>query len=432
MDIVVLAILAGTILFWPVFYKKRVVPPSTPVERGVKILPPDFQWGVATSAYQNEGKSAPSSWENWVKAGMAETTADPACRWWDIDTFSQDVERMKRLGITHLRMSIGWDRVMPAPGVIKPEVLTQYRYMLQILREAGIKVSLTMWHFVDPVWFSGWDRASDEELDHFVNYALGIEDMFGDLVDSWATFNEPWVFSRMGWLSGQWPPGRKGRIDLADRVVANMIQVHNRIYDLLDGKTSKPIGIVHNMDLATPVTGSLIELAVGGLLEWYFNWRLLKSVKVDFVGLNYYFRVRIIFGIPLMINQLVPEKDRNDFGWEIYPYGMFLSLMRVWRHKKVPIIITENGTPDRFDSKRANALNDHLQWLVEARLAGVDVRGYYHWTLLDNFEWAAGTNMRFGLYEVNFETQERIERPSARLYASIIDAWRHAAAPTKR
>ena len=111
------------------------------------------------------------------------------------------------------------------------------------------------------------------------------------------------------------------------------------------------------MDLATPLTGSLIEWGVAALLEWYFNWRLLKAVKVDFVGLNYYFRVRVIMGVPLMINQLVPEKDRNDFGWEIYPYGMYLSLVRVARHKNVPIIVTENGVADRFDTKRANALS---------------------------------------------------------------------------
>ncbi|MEK7618771.1 MAG: family 1 glycosylhydrolase [Patescibacteria group bacterium] len=427
-----MAILAGTILFWPVFYKKRVVPPSTPVERGVKILPPDFQWGVATSAFQNEGKPSPSNWKQWVDAGKTETTVAPADEWRDIHTFQADVERMKKLGITHLRMSIAWDRVCPARGVIKSEVLMQYRYMLRLLQEAEIKVSMTLWHFVDPAWFPGWDRANDHDIDQFIMYALRVQDMFEELVDSWVTFNEPWVFSRMGWLSGQWPPGRTGRLDLADRVVKNMIKTHNQVYDLFQKVTKRPVGIVHNMDLATPLTGSLIEWGVAALLEWYFNWRLLKAVKVDFVGLNYYFRVRVIMGVPLMINQLVPEKDRNDFGWEIYPYGMYLSLVRVARHKNVPIIVTENGVADRFDTKRANALLDHLQWLVEARLAGVDVRGYYHWTLLDNFEWAAGTNQKFGLFEVDQVTRRRIERPSARLYASIIDAWRHAAVPTKR
>ena len=115
----------------------------------------------------------------------------------------------------------------------------QYRYMLRLLQEAEIKVSMTLWHFVDPAWFPGWDRANDHDIDQFIMYALRVQDMFEELVDSWVTFNEPWVFSRMGWLSGQWPPGRTGRLDLADRVVKNMIKTHNQVYDLFQKVTKK-------------------------------------------------------------------------------------------------------------------------------------------------------------------------------------------------
>jgi beta-glucosidase len=387
------------------------------VEKRV-VFPPNFLWGTATAAHQVEGDTC-NDWTEWEKKGGSKHLSGKACNNWNFKQFQEDVERMKVLGLNAYRMGIEWSRVMPKPGVIEQGVLNQYRQMLTILQQAGISTMVTLHHFTNPTWFmkSGdWTKAS---LEPFYAYVDATTKDLADNVDYWNTFNEPLIMVRMGYRTGQWPPGKKARIISVFHLRKRLAEAHNEVYKIVKRNTGRPVGLVHNFTSYETAHGWLIERAMAGLQDRIANRWIIEHTKNDFLGVNFYFH-QVFNGFrPLPASGL--GKRVSDFGWEISPQSLTRVLLGLRRYN-LPIYITENGVADAKDTLRADFIRDHVQAFRLAMRAGVDVRGYFYWSLLDNFEWAEGYTKRFGLIEVNFETQERRIRPSAYVYRDIIGA----------
>lgn len=381
------------------------------------VFPLNFLWGSATSAHQVEGDTF-NDWTEWEKKGGSKDLSGKACNHWDLKQFKEDVERMQALGLNAYRMGIEWSRVMPEPGVIKQEILEQYRQMLTILQETGISTMVTLHHFTNPIWFvkSGdWTKAS---LEPFYAYVDATTKALADNVDYWNTFNEPLVLMLMGYLLGQWPPGKRARIISAFHLRRRLAEAHNEVYKIVKRNTERPVGLVHNFASFETVYDRVTERAVAGLLDRVANRWIVEHTKNDFLGVNFY--MRVVFDALRPWRFSGPGKV-SDFGWEINPQSLTRILLGLKQYN-LPIYITENGVADAQDKLRADFIRDHVQAFQLAMQAGVDVRGYFYWSLLDNFEWAEGYTKRFGLIEVNFETQERRIRPSAYVYRDIIKA----------
>ncbi len=375
-----------------------------------------FLWGTATASHQVEGGNR-NDWTEWEARGGSKDLSGKACNHWDIEQFRKDVETMKELGLNAYRMGIEWSRVMPEKGIIDIEALEHYRQMVAMLREAGITTMVTLHHFTNPVWFvreGGWLKAS---LTSFYEYVSATVSYLADYIDYWNTFNEPLVPILTGYLMGIWPPGKRGRILAAIRLRKRIVKAHNVCYSVIKTQTDRPVGIVHNIVSFEAKHGWWVERAMAKILDNITNQWILRHTRNDFMGVNFYMRLLFSGLRPLSLAGL---KERvSDFGWEIVPESLTKVLLEVKQYG-LPIYITENGVADAQDTLRANFIQDHVEAFRQAMKQGADVRGYFHWSLLDNFEWAEGFGMRFGLIEVDFETQERRIRPSAYVYRDII------------
>jgi beta-glucosidase len=239
---------------------------------------------------------------------------------------------------------------------------------------------------------------------------------YGNLVDFWITINEPLVYAAKGYLEGLWPPRKRNPL-LFLRVLQNQVMAHRRVYEIFHRRPEIKVGIAKNNQFFEPYDkNSFFDRAVAKIADYFWNHWFLGKIKhcLDFIGLNYYFHNVIAF--PLYIqneNHIV-----SDIGWEIYPSGIFHTLVGLKRYQK-PIYITENGVADAKDLLRKDFIRDHLFWVHKAIQEGTDVRGYFHWSLMDNFEWEKGFEPRFGLVEIDYNTLERKIRSSAYYYAEI-------------
>lgn len=385
-------------------------------------FPPGFLWGTATAAHQVEGGND-NDWTAWeAKGGTADPSGD-ACRHWDIETFRRDVALMRSLSLNAYRMSVEWSRVMPRPGVIDRAALARYRLMLEILKAEGMSVMLTLHHFTNPCWFvaqGGWERAP---LDPFTRFVEAAADALGDRVDLWATMNEPIGYAIMGWVMGIWPPGRKWDTIAAIKVARRLARAHNEAYRVLKRRVTAPVGVVHSMIHYEPYSTWFIDRWLASAANYVGNQWFLRKTKNDFIGMNYYMRERwrVLKLLPPRLSRVDPDHPVSDFGWEIYPKGIYHLLLSLKRFR-VPVYVTENGLADAADEKRPRFIREHLRWVHRAIEDGAPVRGYYHWSLIDNFEWAEGFTKRFGLVEVDFATQARRPRPSAYAYRDIAAA----------
>jgi len=391
-------------------------------DKGVLRFPEGFLWGTATASHQVEGGND-NDWTAWEAAGGSKDLSGRACDHWDFATFRKDVALMRSLGLNSYRLSVEWSRVMPRPGEIDRGALSRYRLMLETLKAEGLATMVTLHHFTNPCWFvaqGGWDRGSPKP---FLEFARATAEALGDRVDLWATFNEPIGYAILGWVVGIWPPGRKRDLFGAIRVARRMAATHNDAYDVLKEVSEAPVGVVHSMIRYEPFTSSPADRFLAWLANYAGNqWFLRKTVN-DFIGMNYYMRERLHVPsiLPLRAKRADPEHPTSDFGWEIYPKGIHHLLLSL-KPYRVPVYVTENGLADATDARRADFIREHLRWVHRAIEEGVEVKGYFHWSLIDNFEWAEGYSKKFGLVEVDHATQERRPRPSAEVYAAIARA----------
>ncbi len=419
-------------------------------------FPKGFKWGCATAPYQTEGDNLHSDWWAWeqeeghVAGGQK---SGRACDWWG-EGFTADLEWMARLNNQVHRLGVEWSRVEPHEGAFDSAAIDRYRFMLRSLRERGIEPMVTLHHFSNPIWIAergGWETV--EVLPLFERFVTEIVSSLKDLCDTWITINEPAAYAALGYLQSPggnirhqttFPPG-KNDLGVALSVVENMLLGHAGVYRTIHRlQPEAQVGIAHNMQILDPANPrSLLDrwvihqqdrFANQGILDAALFGRIPRRIgsrsvhalrnSLDFIGLNYYTRELVAFDRTspqtLFGRRLQnPDGEISDKKYgEVYPRGLYRLLRRLKPYGK-PIYITENGVPDYDDDRRPAFLVNHLTQLWHAINENIPVMGYYHWTLTDNFEWAEGWNLRFGLVELNPATQARTLRKSGDLYAEV-------------
>nr|WP_273595810.1 GH1 family beta-glucosidase [Roseateles koreensis] len=428
---------------------------------------PNFVWGSATSAAQIEGAAfedgkGESIWDRYcrepgrIKDG---SNIDVACDHYH--RVKEDVARMKWLGLKAYRFSMAWPRVQPTgKGAWNEAGFAFYAHVLDELQAAGIQAHLTLYHWDLPQAlhdeFGGW--TSREVVPLFAAYAAEVARRFGDRVASIATLNEPWCVATLGYETAQFAPGITDR-GVSMQVSHHLMMAHGAAIVAMRPLTRTPLGVVLNHTpsfAAEPIEADRIAARIddGLTLRWYMDpiFRgsypadviaylgddapkieaqdlALIQQPLDFLGVNFYTRSFISTRQPGMP---APGKmGFTDMGWEVYPQALTQHLLRLTRdYAPPPIYITENGMANADevidgrvpDVARIAYLRSHLEALATAVDLGADVRGYFYWSLLDNFEWNSGYTKRFGLFHVDYGTQQRLAKDSAHWYRGLIKA----------
>ena len=408
----------------------------------------DFLWGVATSAYQLEG-GPDSDWARWEDAGRLNARHERCGGATRHDrSWPADFELLPAIGANAYRFSVEWSRIEPRRGAIDASALADVRRRLERLRALGIEPMLTLFHYTHPAWFweLGWDSSAGRKA--FVAFASRIADTAGDLVSWYSVLNEPLVFVLGGFLDGCIPPGRKSFGEGA-RALEGMLHGHVEAASILRQRNPRArFGMAHNMlDFAPERPRAWTDRRLARAADRFYNRALLDAMatgdvdlrlpfvgrsrfsvaglaeSVDFVGVNYYSRLHLRFPGRSRIAGDFSYRDRHgrgftDLGWEIHPGGL-AAVLRAAGGIGRPVVVTENGIATRDDAVRADFLREHALVMRHARREGIDLRGYFHWSLLDNFEWLEGFAPRFGLFEVDYATLARRRRPSADVFAEL-------------
>jgi beta-glucosidase len=394
-----------------------------------RAFPPGFLWGAATAAHQIEGGNTNTDWWRAEERGTVPWRSGDACASWQ--RWPDDVRLLRALGLNAYRLSVEWARVEPEPGRFDRSALDHYRRQLEALRAAGIEPLVTLHHFTNPLWVAergAWTNPAI--VPRFAAYAERVAAAVGDLVRWWMTVNEPGVMGTLGYLDGVWPPHRVGAVRAYLRHVRGCAAGHAAARQALRARRPDALAScafdLYPMQPLRP-TNPLDRVAA----RWY-DWLRhgllfeLTAPALDWVGVNYYFRL-LVEWVPSSRHAFVRTRfgpgEKTDYGWEIYPEGLYTVLRRAGGFGK-PVIVTENGLADAADARRARFIEEHLRQAHRAWRDGCDLRGYLHWSLMDNFEWSEGYTKRFGLAAVDFARPDkpRTPRPSAETYKAIVAA----------
>ncbi|MDX1997172.1 MAG: GH1 family beta-glucosidase [Thermoanaerobaculia bacterium] len=435
-------------------------------------FPADFLWGAATSAYQIEGSpladgAGPSIWERFVHTpGQTRggDTGDVACDHYR--RYREDVGLMRELGLNAYRFSISWSRVLPeGTGRVNEAGLDFYRRLVDALLEHGIQPLATLYHWDLPAALDdrgGW--LNRDIASWFGDYAEVMYRALDDRVRLWATLNEPWVVTDGGYLHGALAPGHKNLFE-APRASHHLLLAHAAAVEAYRATGRHQVGLVVNLEPKHPASDRPEDVAAARRGDAYMNRHYLDPVllgsypeevvemfgrawpeipagdlerikaPIDFLGVNYYTR-----GVVVHDDSVVPDRSRRvkqpgsaytETEWEIYPDGLTETLTWVTeRYGQLPLYVTENGAAlydppvppnGRIDDPlRVHYFREHLRAVHAARERGADVRGYFAWSLLDNFEWSLGYSKRFGIVHVDYATQKRTPKASARYYSRVI------------
>ena len=415
-------------------------------------FPSDFQWCVATSAHQIEGNNFNSDWWDWEQlSGKIKNGDRSGASTNHRQLFVQDVELLKQLHVKTYRMGLEWARIEPSEGVIDWHEVDLYKQELQLYKANGIKVMATLQHFTLPKWVAakgGWQWS--EMPKRFAQFSALMASQYGSLVDSWITLNEPMVLLLAGYQNGLFPPGLKMNLQDMQAPLVNMLKAHALAYHQIKsiaGVSSK-IGVAHHLRIFDAYNRlNPLDQIAAKIASKNFNWAFVNAMETgilqmsipgqlkidqeipglkstqDFIGINYYSRDRVQFtpgGPQAFALHTTEGAELSDLGWEIYPKGLYRLLKKISRRfPNKDILITENGIADAKDAKRSQFMLEHLTQVQRAIDKGIRVKGYCHWSLMDNFEWAEGFTPRFGLFEVDYVTFARTPRPSALLFAKI-------------
>jgi beta-glucosidase len=437
---------------------------------GQILFPKGFIWGAATAAYQIEGSpladgAGPTTWHAFShKRGKIKdgSNGDIACDHYH--RYEEDVQSLRDLGLKAYRFSIGWGRVFPEPGQLNTRGLDFYDKLVDALLRAGIEPWATLFHLEEPRWLArmgGFTKPA--AVDHLVQFGTAVFDRLGDRVKNWITINEPTIYAYSGYLVGEFPPGKKLALRDMMHVVHYLLLGHARLCAEWARRGSKGnIGLAHHSVWVEPADAKsrkdadaaalMDDLANRAVLDpllrgTYPNRALThmgrflpRSMERDlremgkpgtFVGINYYTRNRYRYSwlLPYMhAAEYAAPDSRRSAMWEIYPPGIYKSLMRLKEeYGNPPSVITENGFPlieapgkdPLNDAERIAYLTDHIAMVGRAIAEGADCRGYFHWSLLDNFEWNQGLIMRFGLLRTDFASQARAWKKSAFWYRDV-------------
>lgn len=399
-------------------------------------FPPEFTFGVATSAYQVEG-CIENDWARWERAGKLKQVQARCGRGVDHwNRFEEDLRLTQEVGAAAFRFSLEWARLEPEPGRFDQAALEGYRARLERMSQVGIRPVVTLHHFTHPSWFhekTPWHEPSC--LESFRRYARVCASLLRGLDVLVVTLNEPMVLLLGGYIQGVIPPGIRDGAK-AGRALVNLARCHHIAREeILSVNRSAQLGISQNVLAFAPDRfWHPLDRAVTRIAAHNYNHAFLEALctgrlnvgmpgvlsakaflpelrdSVDFIGVNYYTRahLRFLFRHPYVEIRYrdVHQRGLTHIGWEDYPEGFGQMLLEVKRYQK-PVWITENGIDDRTGERRPWYLYSHWRQMLEAKRQGVDLRGYLYWSLLDNFEWLEGWGPRFGLYHVDFQTLER-------------------------
>jgi beta-glucosidase len=451
-----------------------VSPPAIDVS-GARF-PANFMWGSATASYQVEGAwqedgKGPSIWDTFahtVGKVKGSDTGDVACD--SYHRYKEDIAVMKQLNLKSARFSIGWPRIQPiGTGTVNQKGLDFYSRYVDALLEAGIRPMCTVFHWDLPQTLEdqgGWTNR--DTYKHFADYAGIVSKALGDRVNTWAIFNEPWVFTYLGYGSGIHAPGKKDpKLFLKAAHTVNLAQ--GEAFRAMKATAPKSkLGSAFSMSPGTPASDSEADRAAAERYHainnvFFLNTAIhgeypkafvgdppyeimgvqqgdgkIMQAPLDWVGINYYNR-HIISTAPWVpytqYNDVMPAEGPITYnGWEVWPWGLYDIVTRISKEYNRPIIeITENGcaysegplpeNPSKApDPRRIEFYQGHLAELARAIKDGADVRGYHAWSLLDNYEWAEGYSQRFGLVYVDFRDQKRTIKDSGYWYGRVAAA----------
>ena len=435
-------------------------------------FPEGFLWGAATSAYQIEGSpladgAGPSIWQRFSHSpGLTRNgeTGDVACDHYR--RYEEDVRLMRDLGLNAYRFSVSWSRVLPeGKGRVNQPGLDFYRRLVDALLANGIQPNVTLYHWDLPAALDdrgGW--LNPDIAGWFAEYASVMFKALDDRVQMWATLNEPWVVTDGGYLHGALAPGHKNLFE-APLAAHNLLRSHASAVQAYRAEGKHRIGLVVNIEPKDPASDRPEDLAAVARADAYMNRQFLDPAihgrypeelrevfgeawpdfpqadldhirqPLDFLGINYYTRNVTCDDpscLPVRAGRVRQTRHAyTETDWEVYPPGLTNTL--VWvkeNYGDIPLYVTENGSAfydppsvegdELFDPLRVDYLRRHLLAAHDAIQKGVDLRGYYAWSLLDNFEWSLGYSKRFGIVHVDFETQRRTPKASARLYSEVI------------
>ncbi len=413
-------------------------------------FPAGFLWGSATSSHQVEGHNH-NDWSEWEKQN-AERLAREATsifghlpEWqrrfgreasnpktyisgvaadhWN--RYEEDFDILTKLNQNAYRFSIEWSRIEPEEGVWNEEAIEHYRQMIEALRRRGIEPVLTLWHWTNPTWvetkYNNWENPIVGEK--FLRFAERMVSEYQNLVHYWAIFNEPNTFVGRGYILADRPPARKSFWS-ARRAIKNFNHTHKKVYARIHELQPEAIVILsHWFAFMRPYKNQWLGRLVIPLLNYFRNGQFFHGLEkyCDAIGVQFY-RVDYIrvggWGAWGPVSPVPLGKWQNDLGWDMEP-GAIASILETLKKYKKPIYITESGLADSRDKNRPLFISKTLTAIHSAISHGTPVKGYFHWSLLDNFEWSEGYWPRFGLVAVDRDTQTRTIRPSALEYAKV-------------
>lgn len=404
----------------------------------MKLQLKDILLGVATAATQIEGDDRNNSWYDWAERGNVSDGSSPVLANQHYRLYRQDIDLMAQMGIQCYRFGVEWSRIQPSEGTFDEQALQHYLDEVRYMKSKGIEPMLTLHHFTNPLWFErsgGWERKDASRV--FISFAEKVLQYLGEEVSLYVTVNEPNVYATNGYFYGSWPPGKKS-MSAVKRVLTNMTRAHIDAYGLIHDFREKrqlkdtKVGFANHLRVFEPQNGkNPYHRVCARLMEKIFQTSLTDAMMTgrcvfpvgktgrpvgkyyDFIGINYYTR-STVSGFKDGVKKGAPV---NDLGWEIYPEGIAQLAKKLYDKYRAPVFITENGTCDAADAFRSKYIYDHLYALTNS---GVPVERYYHWTFIDNFEWAEGQSAPFGLVALDFNTQQRTIRPSGLFYSDII------------
>ena len=413
---------------------------------GTYYFPNGFLWGTATAAHQVEGRNQNNTWYAWEQEEgriIEDQKSGLACDWWG-GRWREDFDRAQAAGQNAHRLSVAWSRIQPSPDHWDEDALDRYREMLKGLRSRKMTPMVTLHHFSEPLWLAemgGWEN--EAVIDLFTAFVRKTVEALMPFCNLWVPINEPNVFAFEGYIDGVFPPGKQD-MDAAMVVLKNMVRAHARAYAVIhELQSDARVGTAINYRGFEPASWLpwdhwaakayhvlFNDLFPRALKDGVFNTiinkeRIPEAIGTqDFLGLNYYTLDKV---------RLNPFARKEMFTDRFFPDDAVLSetgfianipngiaqAVRWGNSYGLPMFITENGVEDSKDTLRPRYTLEHLHALWGVINNNSPVEGYFHWTLVDNFEWERGWTQRFGLWGLDRETQARIRRPSVDMFAEI-------------
>jgi beta-glucosidase len=405
-------------------------------------FPSGFLWGAATSAYQVEG-GITNNWSEWEKANAERLAVDAGKKWmpWQQEKFPEmfdrknyicgqacehydryefDFDIAKSLGHTAHRFSIEWSRIEPEEGKFDEREIEHYRKVIIALKTRGMEPFVTLWHWTNPIWLEKkMGCVSGDFPFYFSRYCEYVAKKLGGEVKFWITLNEPTSVIASAYVTGMWPPQKRSLL-AGLRLYKIFAKAHIEAYrHIHEVDPEAKVGFANLLHSYDPYQrDSFWDNLMIRFAKYLTNRKMLNLTRGynDFLTVQFYFHNR--FKFPKKIH--LGDKPVSDMNWEIFPYGIYRIIKKL-KEYNLPIYVTENGLADAKDEKRKEFIEQHLIWIHRAIQEGADVRGYFYWSFLDNFEWDKGFWPRFGLVEIDYRTQERRIRPSALYYKKVIE-----------